>query len=228
MKRIHHDLKKVQKLERKKYHPLIHQVHKKHQISKRTLFYIKEYGSHSHVPRTIIRESIKILIFASILSSLGGLAFEQIKEIFISITPLIILLPTLNGMIGGYGGIFSSKFATLLHEHKQKETLKKALKKLMLQLLIISLITAFSASLLALGISSLKHPATPNLAAKIIAITLIDTLLLITILFCISIGAGIYVWKKQEDPNNFLIPITTSIADFGNMIILAVLIVLFF
>jgi len=37
----------------------------------------------------------------------------------------------------------------------------------------------------------------------------------------------VYYYKNNEDPNNFLIPITTSIADFGNMGILAVLIIIF-
>src|SRR3990167_2010559 len=95
-------LQKLQKIKREKYHPLIHKIHKKHKISRKTLFYVKEYGPHTNVPKTIIKESIKILLFASIISSFGGLALENIKTIFISITPLIILLPILNDMIGDY------------------------------------------------------------------------------------------------------------------------------
>ena len=40
--------------------------------------------------------------------------------------------------------------------------------------------------------------------------------------------AGIYFYRKGEDPSNFLIPITTSIADFGNMLLLSLLVILFF
>ena len=43
-----------------------------------------------------------------------------------------------------------------------------------------------------------------------------------------SIIAGLHFYRKGEDPNNFLIPITTSIADLSNMFILSILVVLFF
>ena len=46
--------------------------------------------------------------------------------------------------------------------------------------------------------------------------------------FITAIVAGIYYYKKKEDPNNFLIPITTSVADLGNMVVLVALILLFF
>ena len=72
LRKIHLD--NLKKIERHKHHPLIHHIHKKYGISKKTLFYVKEYGPKSNVSHTIIRESIKILLFASIVSALGGLA----------------------------------------------------------------------------------------------------------------------------------------------------------
>ncbi|MFH1294798.1 MAG: hypothetical protein ABIH90_02555, partial [Candidatus Aenigmatarchaeota archaeon] len=69
---VNKHLEHIRRLKRKQYHPIIHTVHKTHKISKRTLFYIKEYGSDANVPRVIIRESLRILILASIISSVGG------------------------------------------------------------------------------------------------------------------------------------------------------------
>ena len=40
---LNNSLRKLMKVRRKEYHPLIRQVHKKHNIAKRTLFYVKEY-----------------------------------------------------------------------------------------------------------------------------------------------------------------------------------------
>ena len=231
MKDINEYLNEVAKLERKQYHPLAHEVHRKHNISKRTLFYIREYGVHSNVPHTIIKESIKILIFASIISSLGGLAFENIKQVFVSLIPIIILFPALNDMIGDYGGIISSKFSSMLHEGKiegNKWWKNKEINKLLVQILIISSITAILSAGISLVISFFYASIDIAIIYKIFLIAIIDSLILVTILFFIAIYAGIYFFKKQEDPNNFLIPITTSIADFGNMLLLAVLIVLFF
>ncbi len=227
----HRHLKKLQKLKRKHYHPLIHTIHKKHNISKKTLFYVKEYGPHSNVPRTIIRESIRILLLASLISSFGGLALENIKTLFVSIIPLLILLPVLNDMIGNYGTVISSKFSTLLYEGKIKSAWWKnlELRKLFLQLIFIAFLTALFSSSVALVIASFSEYAVDaSLIFRILFLVVADVLVLVSALFVIAVVAGIHFYKKGEDPNNFLIPITTSVADFGNMMVLAVLVVLFF
>ncbi len=231
MKEIHKHLQRITKIKKHLYHPLLHKVHKKHNISKKTLFYVKEYGPHTHVYKTIIKESIKILLLASIISSLGGLAIEHIKSIFLSMMPLIIILPALNDMVGDYGTIISSKFSTLLHEGRirKKWWLEDEIKKPFIQILIVVIITTFIvvfSSFVISGISGYQFNA--FILAKILLITIIDVLFIVIILFMIAIMAGLYLFKKGLDPNNFLIPITTSIADFGNMIILAGLILLFF
>ncbi|MBS3154875.1 magnesium transporter [Candidatus Woesearchaeota archaeon] len=231
MKGIKEHLEKLRKIKREKYHPLIHKIHKKHKISKKTLFYIKEYGPHTNIAKTIIKESIKILIFASLLSSFGGLAIESIKNLFVTIIPFIILFPILNDTIGGYGGIISSRFSTMLHENKVKKNWwkNKDIRSLFIEIFIIAIIITSMSVFLSLIVSYFfNYPIDSLLIFKVFLITILDVILLIIILFFVSIFAGIYYYKKKEDPNNFLIPITTSIADFGNMVILAVLIIIFF
>jgi len=224
-------LEQIQKIKRNKHHPLLHQIHKEHKISRKTLFYVKEYGLHSNATKTIIKESIKILVFASIISSFGGMAIENIKTLFISIVPLVILLPTLNDMIGDYGTIISSRFSTMLHEGKvgKNPWKDRDVQELFIQIMAVAIILALISSSAALVISYFSNYAvTMQVVMKIVMITVIDVIVLVLILFLISIIAGIYFFKKEEDPNNFLIPITTSIADFGNMVILLLLIRIFF
>src|SRR3989344_2313826 len=231
MKNIKKHLEELRNLKREKYHPLIHKIHKKHKISKKTLFYVKEYGQKSSAFKTIIKESVKILLFASIVRSLGGFAIENVKNYFILLIPLIILLPTLNDMLGDYGTIISSRFSTMLHEGKIKNSLSrnKELKELILQIFIIALIMGVFSAVAALTISDfVGYNASMDVAIKIILMILVDVVLLVGILFLVSIIGGLYFYKKGEDPNNFLIPITTSIADFGNMFILLILLILFF
>jgi len=224
------NLRRIVSIKRERHHPLIHEVHKRHGISRKTLFYVKEYGPHSNVPKVIVKESIKILLFASIISSFGGLAIEYIKTIFISLVPLLVLLPTLNDMIGDYGTIISARFSTMLHSGKARKGAKNSeLNKLLHQVLIVGVITSLISFLIALIISSMLDYRIRLLTAiKIFFAVIIDVVLLISILFLIAVFAGFYYYKKGEDPNNFLIPITTSIADFGNMIILAALVILLF
>ncbi|MBU0963360.1 MAG: magnesium transporter [Nanoarchaeota archaeon] len=224
-------LEMLRKIKREKYHPLIHKLHKKHKISKKTLFYIKEYGPHTNIFKTIIKESIKILLLASILSSFGGFALESIKNLFIVIMPLIILLPTLNGMIGSYGSIISSRFSTMLYEDKIKKNLwkNKELENLFFEIFGISILTTVIGIILSFIISFFfDYKLSLLIIGKIFLVIILDVVIIVNILFFISVFAGLYFYKKKEDPNNFLIPITTSIADFGNMIILAILVILFF
>ena len=229
MNDINKHIKKLISIRREKHHPLVHHIHKKYNISRKTLFYIKEYGPHSHVVKTIMKESLKILFLASIISSLGGFALEFIKPLFVSFIPLVIMLPALNNMIGAYGAIISSRFTTLLHEGKVgKKLFKNAeLKNIFCQVMIISIITTIFSLLISFLMSYLGKGLDFNIALKIVIISLIDVMFLICLIFIISIVAGVYYYKNNEDPNNFLIPITTSIADFGNMGILAVLIIIF-
>lgn len=231
MKSLKKKLLELSGIKRREYHPLIHRVHKKYKISRKTLLYVKEYGPHSNVPKTIIRESVRILLFASIISSFGGFALEHIKVVFVSILPLVILLPVLNDMIGDYGTIVSSRFSTLLHTGKIRGSWYKnlELKRLFFQIIVISFIMVIISVIIALAVSGLQGYMLDWMAAyKILLIGIIDTGLVVGILFLLAIFAGFHFYKKGEDPNNFLIPITTSVADFSNMIVLTVLALLFF
>ncbi len=229
---IRKHLEKLRKLERRRYHHLIqHKLHKKHHISRKTLFYVKEYGPHTNVSRTIIRESVKILLLASIVSSVGGFALENIKSVFLTLTPFVILLPLLNNMIGSYGTIFSSKISTMLHEGKLKSTLAQSrdLRELFFTILLTAVITSIVGTALSISIAFLARGFIDHtLILKIFLVSTVDVMLLVGLLFFVSLFAGLYFYRKNEDPNNFLIPITTSVADFANMIILAFLIMYFF
>jgi len=231
MKPVQYHLERLRLVKRKKQHPLIHKIHKAHKISHKTLFYIKEYGPNANVPRTIIKESITLLLLLSLISSLGGLSLEHIKSTLLPIFPLIILLPALNDMIGNYGTIISSHFSTLLHEGRvtRRWWLNKELNKLFTQVLVISLLTAVLSAFLALAVSLiLHHAAGLTLLFKVVLIAVTDVVLLVSLLFLVAIYAGFYVYRKGEDPNNFLIPITTSLADLGNMALFSFLVLTLF
>ena len=220
-------LHRLRKIPKSRFHPLQHRIHCSHNISKRTIFYMKEYGPRTNVSWTIIRESIRILVMASLISSLGGLALESIKPLIVALVPIIILLPVLNDMIGDYGAIISSKFSTMLHEGKvsSRNILSAELAKLLSQIMVIASVTSLAGALVALAISGYNDVW---LSLKIIAIAMTDVLMLVGIISAVAVAAGIYFFRKGEDPSNFLIPITTSLADFGNMFLLAVIVLLFF
>ena len=98
----------------------------------------------------IIKESLGVLVLASIISALGGIGLQSVKEKIFLALPLLIIFPALNGMVGNFGTVFASKYTTLLYENKisKKNLWNKALKKDYLLTLKVSLISSFYISTL--------------------------------------------------------------------------------
>ena len=191
--------------------------------------YLKEYGPKHHIIKKILCESFRVMIVASLFSSLGGLGMEFVKKNLISLLPLIILLPSLNDAIGNFGTIMASRFSTLAYEAKRKDFLKRHLRYLLKEIIPAALVIAFFASSCAIALASLKgFSALPVIYVKIIAIAVLDMLVIVGLLFLITVKAGLHYCTAGKDPNNYLIPLTTSIADLGNMLLLSLLIILFF
>ncbi|MBU2639938.1 MAG: magnesium transporter [Nanoarchaeota archaeon] len=179
---------------------------------------------------TIIKESLRIVILASLLSSIGGIGLELIQKKLIAILPLLIVFPALNNMIGNFGTIISANFTTLLFTKQLHAKWKsKKLKELLHQLAI----TAFFSSILLATIANLiayykGFPLTLDVFLKVLLIVTICVSILVTLICLISITAGFYYYHLNEDPDNVLIALATSIADLGALIIFSVLIYLIF
>jgi len=205
----------------------IRKLHRKHRLHHRTMFYMKEYGPGKDVHIVIIKESLRILILTSLISTIGGVALQSIQSDLVTILPLLILIPALNGMIGNYGTIISSRFTTALYlgQVNKKWWHSENLRDLFKDVIEIGIASAIYIAILSMFVSTLKgFVINYILLGKIVLISLITSFTLITAIFIISIKAGFYIYSKKEDPNNYLIPLTTAIADLGSMIIFSLLI----
>jgi cation transporter-like permease len=224
-------LKKVMKLRRHEHHPILHHVHRRYGISRKTLFYMKEYGPRSHVAHVIVRESLKILILASVISSIGGISLQLMEGKLLAIIPLLILIPAMNNMVGDFGCIVSSKFTTMLYLGKvggrwwRSRHLHKLFLVILMSSFIMSVFIGVAASVIGYWRGSFL---TFEIFLKILAIAVLSNLILVGVIFCVSIIGGLRIYGKKEDPNNFLIPIATSVADLLNLVIFAVLVGMFF
>ena len=180
----------------------------------------------------ILHESIGIIILASAISSLGGIGIESLRTQIVWLVPVIILLPTLNDMIGDFGSIVSQRFTTMLYQKEIQE--KKWLKDpkihhLFFVIMGIAVLAAVYAAMLSYFVAIAKgFPFEWWLLGRILLIALLTTITLVIIIFFVSVIGGFYVYKKRHDPNNYLIPIATAIADFGSMIVLSALIIVLF
>ncbi len=176
----------------------------------------------------IITESIYMLLVASLLSALGGFGIESVKQNILLLLPLLILMPALNDMTGDYGTIIASRFTTMLYlkQIKVKRWWKShSLHRMLIEIFIIGTFSAVYITVLASIIAWFKEFAMNwDMFQHILIIAIATTWLLILLLFVVCIIGGFYVYKKKHDPDNYLIPLATGIADLGSMFILTVLV----
>ncbi|MFC1732951.1 magnesium transporter [candidate division KSB1 bacterium] len=173
----------------------------------------------------IVKESLKVLIITSLISSIGGIGLESVNEQLVALLPILILLPALNNMIGSFGTVISARISTLLYMGKINE---KGLWKshsagnLFVKIAVIAFVSSIYISLLASAVAIVKgFDMNALFVIKLMIVTIMITSLLIVLMFWISVTAGFYVFKKNKDPDNFLIPLTTSIADLGTMLLMS-------
>ncbi len=179
----------------------------------------------------IITESLKVLILASVISTIGGVRIEAIRVHILAIIPLLILLPALNDVAGAFGTVISSKFTSMLYMGKIRGKWWKSreLHKMFTIMLVLALVYSVYVGFLASVVATLwKFQMTMAIFYKIVSISVAAITSLVVMIFFISVVGGIYIHKKELDPDNFLIPITTSLADLGNMAIFAMLVRFFF
>jgi cation transporter-like permease len=175
----------------------------------------------------IIKESIGILLLASLLSIIGGFGIEHIRESLFFLLPLLILLPALNDMTGDYGSVVASRFTTMLYlgQIKERDWRSHLLHRMLGEVLIIGTFSAVYISVLASAIAAFKgFPMEWGVFERILLIALSTTWLLVLVLFVVCVLGGFYVYKKKHDPDNYLIPIATGLADLGSMLVLTVLV----
>ncbi len=179
----------------------------------------------------IIKESLPMLIAASLITSLGGLSLQFVQDSLTFFIPLFIMLPALNAMMGDFGIVMVSKFTTYLSEHP-RPALKKRRRfahHLFRDMLVVAVLSTAYMVMLSLVLSVLRgFYLTSLFVFQTFLIVFLVVITLFLIIFMIAMTFGWYAYKKKKDPDDLLIPLTTSIADMGTMGMLALLIHLFF
>ncbi|MBI2148296.1 magnesium transporter [Candidatus Woesearchaeota archaeon] len=179
--------------------------------------------------REIFRESIGVLLVSIILGLIAGMFLRNIQDSLIVILPLIIMLPALNGMIGNYGIIVTSKITTALDEKKVKNIHSHIIKHLFKDIIPVALFSAVYISILSTFIAYFKgFEFSYFILSKIMLITIVTTLSLVIFIFIVAVIGSLVVYKKGIDPEDVLIPITTSIADVFSIGIFSLLVSLLF
>ena len=176
----------------------------------------------------IIKESIAIVILSSILGLFSGVLLSSNEAILYTIPIILLILPSLNSLIGDISTILVSRLTSNLYigtippKVQKSERLKQDFFGLLITLLLslAFLIVLGYALALSTGIKVFN----PFL---IIFVLLLTILLLFIIMFITMFISSIILFKRGNDPNNFLIPLLTSLADFLTPLFLIMFIIIF-
>ncbi len=213
--------RKIVQIKKYEHHPLIHEIHRRYGISRRTLFYMKKYGERSHVISVILKESLPGLAVSFVLAIIAGVVMEAIKSHFLVFIPLLILLPALNDMIGDYSMILVARLSTFLFAGQITNSCwhSPAVRRLIRTIVSVAAFNAVYIGIISSLIAFFKGYAfTASSIFKVLEVSVFTTFVMLTITILITTFTAYYVYERKIDPNNLIMPIMTSIADLGTIL----------
>ena len=177
--------------------------------------------------KKIFKESIVIVAISTIMGITSGTFLSFNEEILYSFPIILLVLPSLNSLIGDITTILTSRLTSHLYIGTLSPKIQKSerLKEDFFGLLITILLSIMSLIILgySLGLMTGIEIVNPFLIVFIIIITI---LLLFGVMFIFLFISSVLLFKRGKDPNNFLIPFTTSLLDFLTPLILIIFIII--
>lgn len=176
----------------------------------------------------IFKESIVIVLFSSFIGLITGSVLTFSDEIIYSIPIILLMLPSLNSLIGDISTVLISRLTTHLFigSIPPKIQFSERLKEDFIALLITIGLSLLFLIILGHGIALITEIKIVEPIA-IILIIIIAIFFLFILLFFLLFTCAVYLFKRGKDPNNLLIPLTTSLADLLTPLILIILIQIF-
>lgn len=158
----------------------------------------------------------------------SGTLLSNNKEILYTFPIILLVLPSLNSLIGDISTVLISRLTshlylgTLSPKIQVSDRLKQDFYGLLMTILL-SLVALISLGYL-LGSATGIEIVNPLLIISIIIITI---LILFGLMFVLLFISSIFIFKKGKDPNNFLIPLVTSLADLLTPMLILIFIQIF-
>ncbi|MCK9276702.1 MAG: magnesium transporter [Methanoculleus sp.] len=163
---------------------------------------------------TVVRENLSLLIPLSVLGTLAGLTYSLNLDNLVAFAVFLVLIPPFMGGLGSIGGILGSRLSTGMHTGELNPSflpergvvhhfIISYLYTLIL-LPLLALIAHSAAVLMGLNSPSLGMLVTISLVAGLVVMTLVNGAAYVTASLSFRYGL---------DPDNFGIPVITSLID---------------
>ncbi|MBY9019826.1 MAG: magnesium transporter [Candidatus Lokiarchaeota archaeon] len=178
--------------------------------------------------KKIFKESIIIVLISSVMGLFSGTLLSNNEQILSSFPIILLVLPSLNSLIGDISTVLVSRLTshlyigTLSPKIQVSNRLKQDFYGLFITILL-SLVALISLGYMLGSVTGIEI-VNPLLIISIIVMTI---LILFGFMFVFLFMGSILIFRKGKDPNNFLIPLVTSLADFLTPLFIIIFIQLF-
>jgi len=178
--------------------------------------------------RRVIRESLVVLFFAGTVDILAGTAIEAKTTRFFAFPALLVLLPAFLEDTGALGGILSARLSSKLHLGViEPRRFPQPLAWLDASLNFLFAFSVFSlVALSAQVISMATGKASPGVL-DMVSVSMFAGFLATIISSAIAYYGAVATFRFGWDPDNFGIPLVTSLMDLAGTLCLILGIVLF-
>ena len=159
---------------------------------------------------------------------ISGTLLSSNEALLYTVPILLLILPALNSLIGDISTVLVSRLTTHLYigSLQPKVQNSERLKEDFYGLLITLLLSL--GALIFLGYLSSVFSGIEIINPLLITLIVCTTVLLIfAMMFLLSFVSAIVLFKRGMDPNNFLIPLITSLIDFLTPLFLIIFITIF-
>lgn len=182
----------------------------------------------SQISKKIISESTPVLLLCSFLGVFSGSIFNSSLSTLIKNPSLLTLLPLFSGESGSLISILGARFSSAIHSGLIEPIFKP--KKNILYNFLITFILAiifFPFIGFLADLSSIIFHINGLGFNKIIPISTLSGFILIPIMAIIVFYITVISYRRGYDPDNIVIPISTSITDSISSLILIVVALVF-
>lgn len=164
--------------------------------------------------RPIVRENIGLLIPLSVIGTMAGLTYSSSLDILVTTAAFLILIPPFTGILGSIGGILGSRLSTGMHTGEINPTFIPE-GNVAHHFIISYLYTLILLPLLALiahGAAVLMGSNSPG-PGMLVIISLAAGLIVMTLVIGVAYITASLSFRYGLDPDNFGIPVITSLID---------------
>lgn len=165
--------------------------------------------------RTIVRESMPILVVAGLLDLIAGITIEKRLDDFLEFPVLLVLLPGFLGTAGALGGVLSSRLATKLHLGliEPGPVPRGSAGAELAMIFSLSIPVFVMAGVVAEVGGALTDQASPGLV-DLVLVAVLGGLLATACVIVVAYYATVVAVRFGLDPDTYGIPMVTSTLDF--------------